>query len=467
MRLDAPLGLRVLAHLVDLLPITLLYIAAYLALGETTSFLALSILGSVLVLSIVLYFSLFEAFFSTTPGKKLMNLYVISADPIGPLAPRQAFVRNVLRFTDIFLLYLPTFLIKRRIGDLLAGTAVVSDELATLKVRGFEESIAEALLPIVESKLERTDEVTKSKLLELSSKAEVPPFVESLDTTDEVKRVLAAIIQWPDKFKRAFTPKELSQTYKVASQLAYRPEDREELLEIAKAVEALQLTKRRPKPGLSVRSLGRAPVEFRPLIPYFLLSAALLLTISYLAAILRPDPLIKALRELFGTTDRRALANTAYVFSVIFLNNMRVVLLILGLSPTVVIPLLMLLVNGMTIGGLLGTYAAQGKALQAILLILPHGVPELTAIFIVTALSLKAAKIVILPPKIGRVKALRELFLGSLEILAVATALILYAAVIEAAITKPLSSDPMKGVAFSLAEALVIYFFLLKARNSS
>ncbi len=468
MRFDAPLGPRVLAHIVDLIPISLIYLAVYFELGEATSLLAISLLGSVLVLSIVLYFSLFEVLFSTTPGKKLMNLYVISVDPLGPLSPRQALVRNMLRLTDIFLFYLPTFVLRRRIGDILAGTAVVSEDLMTLKVRGFEESVAEALLPIIERKLERTDYTTRAKLMELGERAEIPHFIESMDAPEEVKRVLAAILKWPEKFRRAFTPSELIQVYRVASQLAYRPEEREELLQLSRVIEALHLTRRRDiRLGYAFHSLRRVPNEFRSLIPYFVLSVVLLIVISYTAAILRPDPLIKALKELFSTTDGEALSNTAYVFSVIFLNNVRVAILLLGLSPTVIVPLLMLLVNGLVIGGLLGAYAAEGKALQALILILPHGVPELTAIFIVTSLSLKAAKIVVIPPKEGRILALRKLFLGSLEVLIAATLLLFYAAVIEAAVTRSLSSDPVKGIVFSLIEGVVIYTLLLKTSSSS
>ena len=92
---------------------------------------------------------------------------------------------------------------------------------------------------------------------------------------------------------------------------------------------------------------------------------------------------------------------------------------------------------------------------------MPHGVPELTAIFTVTALSLKAARIVLTPPEEGRIKALRRLFLGSLELLLVVVILLLYAAFIEAAVTKPISRDPAMGVSFSLVELVVIYALLL------
>ncbi len=461
MRIDAPLGARALAHLIDLIPIFLIYVIVFLELGEATSFIALSLLGSVLVISIALYFSFFELIFSTTPGKKVMGLYVISIDPIGPLTPRQAIARNILRFTDLFLLYLPIIPLKKRIGDLLSGTAVVSSDLSNVRADIGKEAIAEALAPFVEEKLSKTDPKVKERLLSFASREELPDFVASLETSDEVKYVISAVIRYPKRFEGAFSPREVALIYKRASQLAYRPEEREALSLRAELVEALSSSRRGMNFYRGIKSLKTVSREFRPLVPYFLFSASLLFLISFLAAIYRPDPLIRALREIFSSTDSEVLANVAYVFTVIFMNNLRVAILLLGLSPTVVIPLLMLLVNGLVIGGLLGTYAAEGKALEALILIMPHGVPELTAIFTVTALSLKAAHIVLTPPEEGRVKALRKLFLGSLELLLVVVLLLLYAAFIEAAVTKQISKNLTLGVSFSLLELIVIYALLL------
>ncbi len=79
------------------------------------------------------YYTYFEGTSGQTPGKRAMNIRVISADG-SPLSMPQAFVRNILRIVD----YLPTLYIlgillffvtseHQRIGDMVAGTVVVHE----------------------------------------------------------------------------------------------------------------------------------------------------------------------------------------------------------------------------------------------------------------------------------------------------------------------------------------------------
>ncbi|MBX3096270.1 MAG: RDD family protein [Fimbriimonadaceae bacterium] len=134
---SASLSRRMSAQIVDLL----------LIFGITT-FISmimapLSLLGSAAIegfigfLATALFFAYFAIFESVwngqTPGKKAVNIRVMSADGT-PIAPGQAWFRNLLRIADFLPgLYLIGFSVAflnprgLRLGDLAAGTIVVED----------------------------------------------------------------------------------------------------------------------------------------------------------------------------------------------------------------------------------------------------------------------------------------------------------------------------------------------------
>ena len=65
---------------------------------------------------------------------------------------------------------------------------------------------------------------------------------------------------------------------------------------------------------------------------------------------------------------------------IIFLNNVKVAILSIILGPTLIVPIAIMAFNGVIIGQAVAVNAAQGMPLTDILLlILPHGVIELTA----------------------------------------------------------------------------------------
>lgn len=85
------------------------------------------------------YFILFEyAWSGSTPGKKSQNIRVIRADG-GPISFLDAAIRNSLRVLDILADVYPVGLIvmfidsrNRRLGDMAAGTMVVSESLTKI-----------------------------------------------------------------------------------------------------------------------------------------------------------------------------------------------------------------------------------------------------------------------------------------------------------------------------------------------
>ena len=91
-------------------------------------------------LVVFLAFGAMEWVWGKTPGKMLLRLHVVGRDG-GLPSPGAAIVRNLMRFIDGIALYLLGLVVmaidrdKRRLGDLLAGTRVVQDDIGTGEVK--------------------------------------------------------------------------------------------------------------------------------------------------------------------------------------------------------------------------------------------------------------------------------------------------------------------------------------------
>jgi uncharacterized RDD family membrane protein YckC len=127
-------GVRAVEGIIDLaITFVILWIVAKFA-GQTTED-GFSLKGGPAFIGIaisILYFVVMEALFGATVGKLLLKLRVVKAD--GSLIGwREAIVRNVLRIVDGLALYLVGFIVvcvtekRQRVGDMAAGTFVISD----------------------------------------------------------------------------------------------------------------------------------------------------------------------------------------------------------------------------------------------------------------------------------------------------------------------------------------------------
>jgi len=92
------------------------------------------------------YTTLFEALTGSTPGKRLLGLWVVH-DNATPITWSGALIRNFLRFIDnlpfVYVVGLVSMLIDnrfRRLGDLAAGTLVIYRDKTT-QVPNFEHTI--------------------------------------------------------------------------------------------------------------------------------------------------------------------------------------------------------------------------------------------------------------------------------------------------------------------------------------
>jgi uncharacterized RDD family membrane protein YckC len=138
----AGVGTRAIAHLVDVLLLGIVYILLGIAMttwnwlnvfGQATSY----VIGLVIVISFFIfwgYFIVLEYFLSgQTLGKKLVKVRVVQVNG-RPVTFFASIVRNLLRLIDVlptgYLVGVIVMLIdkkERRIGDLAAGTMVISE----------------------------------------------------------------------------------------------------------------------------------------------------------------------------------------------------------------------------------------------------------------------------------------------------------------------------------------------------
>lgn len=174
----AGLGSRAMAWLVDVTALgavalvlyfgfTLLVqdpVEAVLAVSSTAR--AIAAVAAFVVLWV--YWTAFEvAWHGQTPGKRLVRIRVVKADG-SPVTVFESAVRNLLRFVDFLPACYPVGVITmlvdrrhRRLGDLLAGTVLVRDEVVDLsRYAGATQSTAAVdLVEVATGYLARFDEL--------------------------------------------------------------------------------------------------------------------------------------------------------------------------------------------------------------------------------------------------------------------------------------------------------------------
>jgi len=133
---EGVVGSRIVAALIDAIPLTLLFLGMAKQLGtlKVSSGMSFRLFGWPLVIFTIIalgYFTVTEAMWGTSPGKRVMGLEVRSAtgDRIGW---RQSLIRNLVRFVDWIPAFYPVGILSvaisgrdQRLGDRAAKTVVV------------------------------------------------------------------------------------------------------------------------------------------------------------------------------------------------------------------------------------------------------------------------------------------------------------------------------------------------------
>lgn len=168
---------------------------------------------------------------------------------------------------------------------------------------------------------------------------------------------------------------------------------------------------------------------------------------------LKLDPVERAEQEAKGegmTVDQQA-----YFSSYLFTHNIQVAFLAFALGITVGIgTAVMLFVNGLFMGALAQVYTAKGMAGWFWAWILPHGIPEMTAICIAGAAGLVIARGLVAPKGLPRGLALRQEAVTAVKLLFGTLALFVLAGLIEGTVSQ--IHPPKLSVAFKISFALVV-----------
>jgi uncharacterized membrane protein SpoIIM required for sporulation len=160
----------------------------------------------------------------------------------------------------------------------------------------------------------------------------------------------------------------------------------------------------------------------------------------------------EARAEFLARGDTPLSANL-FFGSWLFANNTRVGLLAFATGMLAGIPTVLLAVyNGLTVGALGSIFFRDGVPVAFLAWILPHGVPELTAVTLCVAAGLVLGGAIAAPGRRTRAVALREAARSALLLFAVAVPFFLLAAAIESFVRQStLGTGPRLAVASAMA----------------
>jgi uncharacterized membrane protein SpoIIM required for sporulation len=129
--------------------------------------------------------------------------------------------------------------------------------------------------------------------------------------------------------------------------------------------------------------------------------------------------------------------------------------------------LLILVMNGVMLGGVAGVFANYGASMHLWGFVLPHGVPELTAICIAGGAGLWLGSAMILPGRLSRRQALVVRSREAVSLLAGTGLLLVWAGIVEAFISpNPLIPREMKIAIAGVNVAILLGYLLLAGRGA-
>jgi uncharacterized membrane protein SpoIIM required for sporulation len=179
---------------------------------------------------------------------------------------------------------------------------------------------------------------------------------------------------------------------------------------------------------------------------------------------LKTDPVKRAEDE--ASRETASAGNQAAFSSFLMTHNIQVAFLAFALGITVGVgTAIMLFVNGVFLGALAQVYVAKGMAGWFWAWILPHGIPEITAICIAGAAGFVIARGLAAPRGLPRRQALRKEAITAVKLLLGTLALFVLAGIIEGTISQ--IHPPKLSVGFKITFALIVgtgvYAYLFSA----
>jgi uncharacterized membrane protein SpoIIM required for sporulation len=161
-----------------------------------------------------------------------------------------------------------------------------------------------------------------------------------------------------------------------------------------------------------------------------------------------------------GNTNYEGLMSSPGISSYIMVNNIKVSVRAVAFGVSMGIgTALVLIFNGMMIGGLSGIATEYNVDLLFWAVILPHGILELTAICIAGGAGLKLASALFAPGHLPRRDALRLAGNEAIQLVVGVAMMLVIAGVIEGFIT-PLPLPPLLKIAFALGTGVAMIAYL-------
>lgn len=148
--------------------------------------------------------------------------------------------------------------------------------------------------------------------------------------------------------------------------------------------------------------------------------------------------------------------NTLFA-GMLFANNTRVGLLAFASGILFCVPtLLLVLYNGLTLGGFATIFMRDHSALPFLAWLVPHAIPELLAVVLCAAGGLAMGLAALCPGRPGRTLALRAAARDAFLLLAVAVPLLVVAAVIESFVRESLLSTAARAMVALASSAILV-----------
>jgi uncharacterized membrane protein SpoIIM required for sporulation/uncharacterized RDD family membrane protein YckC len=484
----ATVAQRLMAGIIDLMIISVISMPIFIFTAKYSLFVQFSLATSSAVVLMTLYYSLTEGALSTSPGKKMMNLYILDSDSFRPISYRQALVRNIIRMADASLLYLPMVLNKdrRRIGDGAAGTVVVSKRRLSVRVISPEEykkrkmveggaysmdlAVAEALIDKIKEKastfpaekLENTIKYIERgiKIDEIKRRS-----METIGSDDPCSILAFSVLAGYIPARSILSQQEFVDILEKASLFAFSQEERRSLSIKAGVLRGIDEAERYTKPfrlNILLRSMWDSPRLFREITPFFLASFFILLFSAFFAMWM-PSDIVSQLKELMGK-ENISMPGPFVTAIMIVLNNIKVWLLLYGGGPLIIASPSVTAINGVILGSVGGLLMREGRALDFLSAVLPHGVMEVTAILIASSIGIKMGLSLIFPGEKSRYESLKEVAMRYSDLVVLSAVLLFIAGFVEAFITPILMHEHSIAITVSILEIIVLYLFLLKSK---
>ncbi|GEN31923.1 putative membrane protein SpoIIM required for sporulation [Cerasibacillus quisquiliarum] len=169
----------------------------------------------------------------------------------------------------------------------------------------------------------------------------------------------------------------------------------------------------------------------------------------------------------FSELDKGIRSGQSLLSTSIMVNNIQVAVLAFAGGVTFgILTTFVLIYNGVIIGTLLGQFYLSGQLYPALAYIVPHGMIELTAIFIAGGAGLLMGYKLFVPGRYSRLYHLKTQAKRSLQLLIGSVPLFIIAAFIEGYVTPAaLSYETKYLIALATVIGLILYFWLGKMRS--